>query len=307
MSLTVCEFVVYNEAHLFVKTYCLDSRVMVTFTRTEYKEAAAFIRTKTDRPIHVGFVLGSGVGALADLVEDPVTVSYQDIPHFPQSTVHGHRGELVIGQLFGVNAVVLRGRSHFYEGYSMQQITFPIRMMHELGVHTVVLTNAAGGVNPAYKTGDIMVINDHINFIGLAGNNPLIGPNDETLGARFPSMTQAYDQRLRQQVLQIAAEHAIPAHQGVYCAVSGPMFETPAEVRMVRVLGADAVGMSTVHETIVARHMNMKVLALSGITNEAVDAIDTDLQTTHEEVLDAALVIVPRMTTLIRGVAEILK
>src|SRR5690606_11580608 len=229
-------------------------------------------------------------------------IPYEDIPDWPRSTVHGHSGQLVFGLLEGRPVVVQQGRAHYYEGYTAQQVAFPIRVMKLLGVETVILTNAAGGLNPNYKVGDLMLINDHINFVGMAGNNPLMGPNDEAFGPRFIGMAQSYDRALRALARQVAAEAGITLHEGVYVCLAGPNFETPAEIRMLRTMGGDAVGMSTVHEVLVARHAGMRVMAYSGITNVAIDQIDTELEATHEEVLDAGKVLVPRLSTILRGV-----
>ncbi|MBE2182808.1 MAG: purine-nucleoside phosphorylase [Anaerolineae bacterium] len=272
------------------------------FKRADYLAAVEAIRSQTTFPAKVGVVLGSGLGGLADAVENAVSIPYSEIPGFPVSTVHGHAGELVIGTLEGSPVITQRGRAHFYEGYTPQQVVFPVRVMHYLGIETLILTNAAGGVNAGYKVADVMILNDHINFVGMMGNNPLMGPNDETLGSRFPGMSQTYDRDLRQYALRAAQENNVPYHEGVYMCLSGPTFETPAEIRMIRLLGGDAVGMSTVHEVIAARHAGMKVLAMSGITNECIDAIDTPLDTNHEEVLEAGKLLVPRMSAIIRGV-----
>lgn len=272
--------------------------------KSDYLRAVEQIRAKTNLQPTIGLVLGSGLGTLADTLEDRVVIPYAEIDGWPTSTVHGHSGNLVIGRLEGQIVAAQQGRAHFYEGYTMQQVTFPIRVMHYLGIHTVILTNAAGGIDPAYRVGDLMLIEDHINLPGMTGANPLMGPNDESLGPRFVGVAQAYDRSLRNLAKQIADEHQIPLHSGVYCAVSGPSFETPAEIRMMRVLGANAVGMSTVHEVIVARHTGMRVMACSGITNEAIDEVDTDLETNHEEVLEAGKVIVPRLTTILKGVLK---
>ncbi|MBW4435531.1 MAG: purine-nucleoside phosphorylase [Pleurocapsa minor GSE-CHR-MK-17-07R] len=269
--------------------------------QSPYEAAAAAIRTFTSQSVQVGLVLGSGLGGLADTVENAVSIPYSEIPGFPVSTVHGHRGELVIGQLEGCGVAVQRGRAHFYEGYTPQQVVFPIRVMKYLGAQTVILTNAAGGVNKQFRVGDIMIMNDHINFVGLAGHNPLVGPNDDSLGTRFPGMSQAYDRVLRAVARAAAVDAGVPFHEGAYCCVSGPMFESPAEIRMLRTIGADAVGMSTVHEAIAARHAGIRVLAMSGITNECIDQVDTTMDANHEEVLEAGVMIVPRMTALIRG------
>ncbi len=274
------------------------------FERADYLAAVEAIRSHTNFPAKVGVVLGSGLGGLADAVENAVSIPYSQIPKFPLSTVHGHAGELVIGTLEGSPVVVQRGRTHFYEGYTPQQVVFPVRVMRYLGVNTLILTNAAGGINTGYRVADVMILNDHINFVGMIGNNPLMGPNDDSLGTRFPGMSQTYDRDLRNHARQAAQENNVPFHEGVYLCLSGPTFETPAEIRMIRMLGADAVGMSTVHEVIAARHAGMKVLAMSGITNECIDAIDTPLDTNHEEVLEAGKLLVPRMSAIIRGVLK---
>ncbi len=274
----------------------------MAFTRVDYEKAAAVIRSRTDLPVQVGLVLGSGLNVLADVLEDRVEIPYKDIPGFPQSTVEGHAGELVLGRLEGVPVITQKGRAHLYEGYSAQQITFPIRVMQMLGVKTLILTNAAGGLNTSFRVGDVMLIVDHINFVGMGGNNPLMGPNDPTLGERFVGLAQTYDRHLRAQTVKVAEENAIRLQQGVYVCLSGPQFESPAEIRMLRMIGGDAVGMSTVHEVLVARHAGMRVLAFSGITNECIDAIDTTMETNHAEVLDASRILVPKLETILRGV-----
>ncbi len=276
----------------------------MTYSRVDYEQAVNVIRGETNLQPTIGLVLGSGLGVLADTLENRVAIPYEKIPNWPQSTVEGHHGQLVIGHFEGQVVVAQQGRAHFYEGYTMHQITFPIRVMHYLGIHTLILTNAAGGVDTSYQVGDLMLISDHINLPGLAGNNPLMGPNDASIGPRFVGMAQAYDSELRQIARQVAKENDIPLHQGVYAAVSGPAFETPAEIRMLRTMGANAVGMSTVHEVIVARHAGIRVMACSGITNQTIDAVDTDRETNHEEVLEAGKVIVPRLTTILRGVVQ---
>lgn len=275
-----------------------------SYTRDDYQSAVDVIQARISTAPTIGLVLGSGLGTLADTLADRVVIPYSDLPHFPQSTVHGHSGNLVIGILEGHTVVAQQGRVHFYEGYTMQQVTFPIRVMTLLGIETIILTNAAGGINPAYQVGDLMLLNDHINFLGMAGQHPLIGKNDDTLGPRFLGMSQTYDRHLRANARAIAGEHDIPLHEGVYTSLAGPTFETPAEVRMLRTLGTDAVGMSTVHEVIVARHAGLRVLACSGITNVAIDEIDSDADANHEEVLEAGQVIVPRLTTVLRGVLQ---
>lgn len=279
---------------------------VTVYTHGDFERAVNAIRERTTQPVKVGMVLGSGLGGLADFVENPVAIAYGDIPGFPVSTVHGHSGQLVIGTLEGCPVVCQRGRAHFYEGYTPQQITFPIRVMKFLGVETVILTNAAGGITRGYQVGDVMILNDHINLIGMAGNNPLVGPNDETMGERFVGMTHTYDHELRQIAYQAGQTAGVPVHEGAYAVVSGPSFETPAEIRYLRTIGADAVGMSTVHEVLVARHMGMRVLAMSGITNVCVDDINSHDEANHEEVLEAGKVLVPRMTTLLRSVLQAL-
>ncbi|MEL7435103.1 MAG: purine-nucleoside phosphorylase [Chloroflexota bacterium] len=278
--------------------------MQTTYTQQDYETAITAIREHTTQQPEVGLVLGSGLGTLANEIESATVIPYSDIPGWPQSTVHGHSGNLVIGTLEGVSVVAQQGRAHFYEGYTMQQVTFPIRVMHFLGVKTLILTNAAGGVDPSFNVGDVMLINDHINLPGLAGNNPLMGRNDDSIGPRFVGLAQAYDRSLREKAREIAIQQDIPMHEGVYTAVSGPAFETPAEIRMLRTIGANAVGMSTVHEVLVARHAGMRVMACSGITNVAIDAVDTERETNHEEVLEAGKVIVPRLTTILKGVLK---
>jgi len=278
----------------------------MNYTHADYVKAVAVIRERTSLQPVVGLVLGSGLGGLADTLEDRVAIPYHDIPGWPQSTVVGHSGQLVIGHLEGKVVVAQQGRAHFYEGYSLQQVTFPMRVMHFMGVKNVILTNAAGGVNKSYKTGDLMLLNDHINFVGMVGNNPLVGPNDDSIGPRFLGMVHTYDAKLRAAAKQVAAAEGINLHEGVYACLSGPNFETPAEIRMLRTIGADAVGMSTVHEALVARHGRMRVLAFSGITNRAIDTVDSDAETSHEEVLEAGTILVPKLTTLLRGVLRAL-
>ena len=272
------------------------------YSRKDFQAAADLIRARSQLQPGIGLVLGSGMGALADTLGNRVVLPYAEIPGFAQSTVHGHQGNLVIGELEGQVVAAQQGRAHFYEGYSMQQVAFPIRVMKELGVHTLILTNAAGGLNPSYQVGDLMLLEDHINLPGMVGHNPLMGPNDDSLGERFVGLAQAYDRELRALALATASEQGIPLHSGVYVSLSGPAFETPAEIRMLRMLGADTVGMSTVHEVLVARHAGLRVMACSGVTNSAIDAIDSDLETNHLEVLEAADIIVPRLTAILKGV-----
>jgi len=274
----------------------------MSYTKQDYENAAAHIRERSGKQPAIGLVLGSGLGALADTLEDQVAISYDALPGWPKSTVVGHSGQLVVGILEGKVVVAQQGRAHFYEGYTQQQVTFPIRVMHLLGIGTLILTNAAGGLNKSFKAGDIMVINDHINLVGLVGHNPLRGPNDDSIGPRFPGMVHTYDRELRQLAHQVADENGILLHEGVYTCISGPTFETPAEIRMLRMIGGDTVGMSTAHEVIVARHAGIRVLAFSSITNVAIDNVDIQAETNHEEVLEAGKTIVPKLTTLLKGV-----
>ncbi len=270
------------------------------FTRVQFEEAAQAIRSQTRQAPTVGLVLGSGLGSLADAVEDADVIPAPSIPHWPPSTVEGHAGRLVVGRLEGQRVLVQQGRAHYYEGHSMQQVTLPIRAMHLLGIKTLVVTNAAGAINPDFRPGDLMLITDHINFMGMAGVSPLRGPNDHSFGPRFPDMSQAYDRELRALALRAAEEAAVQLHQGVYVCLGGPSFETPADLRFLRAVGADAVGMSTVAEVTVARHGGLRVLGLSGISNKA--NLDGTTATTHEEVLAAGRLIVPRLTAVLRGV-----
>lgn len=274
------------------------------YTRADYEQAAAVIRERTDRRPVVGLVLGSGLGQLAETIDNPVVMPYADIPGFPVSTVQGHSGQLLLGELEGRSVVVQQGRAHFYEGYDQQKVTFPIRVMQALGVSTLILTNAAGGLNASYAVGDLMLLNDHINLAGMVGNNPLMGPNDESLGPRFLGMAQTYDQALRGLARAAASAAEVTLHEGVYVYLSGPTFETPAECRMLRMMGADAVGMSTVPEVLAARHGGLRVLAFSGITNQAIMSIDAGLEANHEEVLEAGKLIAPRLTQVLRGVLQ---
>ena len=274
------------------------------YQRGDFEQAAEVIRARTALKPTIGLVLGSGLGGLADTLVNRTVVPYGDIPGWPQSTVQGHQGNLVIGELAGQVVAAQQGRAHYYEGYTLQEVTFPIRVMKELGIDTVILTNAAGGINPAYQVGDLMLLEDHINLPGMVGANPLMGPNDDELGERFLGVAQTYDRRLRKRALEVARDNGIPLHSGVYFGLSGPSFETPAEIRMIRTLGGDTVGMSTVHEVLVARHGGMRVMACSGVTNVAIDAVDSEFETNHLEVLEAAEIIVPRLTTILKGVLK---
>ncbi|MCY7856696.1 purine-nucleoside phosphorylase [Bacillus sonorensis] len=243
--------------------------------------AARYIKSKAKHKPSIGLILGSGLGVLADEIEEAVKIKYEEIPDFPVSTVEGHAGQLVIGTLGNIQVVAMQGRFHFYEGYSLDKVTFPVRVMKELGVDTLIVTNAAGGVNESFRPGDLMIISDHINYMGT---NPLIGPNDAALGVRFPDMSAAYDKDLRRLAKQTAEELNISVQEGVYTAVSGPSYETPAEVRFLRTIGSDAVGMSTVPEVIVARHSGLRVLGVSCISNAAAGILDQPLS--HDEVME---------------------
>jgi purine-nucleoside phosphorylase len=264
-------------------------------------EAAAAVRSRWGGKPTIGVVLGTGLGALAQDIQAATTIPYSDLPHFPQSTVQGHAGELVCGQLNGRAVVAMSGRFHAYEGYSLQRITFPIRVMKALGCGVVILSNAAGGLNPQFRTGDLMLIEDHIN---LMGDNPLIGPNDERLGVRFPDMSEPYDHGLLDVARRLALDEKLPLQQGVYVAVSGPNLETRAEYRFLRTIGADAVGMSTVPETIVARHSQMKVLGFSIITDMCLpDALEP---ATHAAILAVANEAEGKLRRLVRRIVEAL-
>lgn len=267
-----------------------------------YDFAAAAIRQRVDRPVRAAIILGSGLGSLADAIDDAQSVAYHEIPGFALPTVPGHSGRLVFGTLEGVPVVAQQGRMHFYEGYTPEQVTFPTRVMRRLGAEILIVTNAAGGINRAFDAGDIMLITDHINFVGLAGHNPLIGRNNDSFGERFISTTHAYDRDLAKRARQAAQLGGIGLREGVYAGVAGPFFESPAEIRMLRTLGADTVGMSTVHEVLIAVHAGMRVLAFSAVTNVCVDSLDSDQAPNHEEVLEAGKSINPRLSALIRGV-----
>ncbi|XP_033839095.1 purine nucleoside phosphorylase 5a [Periophthalmus magnuspinnatus] len=257
------------------------------YSYDDCKGTADWLLAQTDVRPTIGIVCGSGLGGLADMLKDQVAFNYKDIPNFPQSTVHGHAGRLVFGTLKGRPCVCMQGRFHLYEGYSAQKITLPMRIFKLLGVETVILTNAAGGLNEDFKVGDVMIIKDHINIPGFTGLNPLVGPNDDKFGVRFPCMSDAYDRELRQLAMDVAQELGYEdfMKEGVYCILGGPSFETIAECRMLYRLGADAVGMSTAPEVIVARHCGMRVFALSLITNQAVMDYDSEEKANHEEVL----------------------
>ena len=274
---------------------------MTTFvTLQEIDQAADAVRARTSHQPRVGFILGSGLNDLANSVEKADSVAFADLPNWPRSTVHGHAGRLVIGELEGQSVMVMQGRVHFYEGYSMSQITLPVRVMKRLGLEMLFVTNAAGGVNPEFVPGDVMLITDNLNMVGMSGANPLMGPNIDELGPRFPDMSRAYDEELMRLARTAAQENNITLREGVYCALSGPSFESPADLRFLRMVGTDAVGMSTVPEVIVARHAGLRVLGLSGISNKA--NLDGSAVTTHEEVIEAGKVITPKIEKIVRGV-----
>jgi purine-nucleoside phosphorylase len=264
-------------------------------------EATAAVQSRSKLKPDVGVILGSGLGDLAVEVQDATAIPYEEIPHFLRSTVLGHAGRLLIGKLESVPVVVMQGRFHFYEGYTMQALTLPVRVMRMLGAHTLIVTNAAGGINTAYRPGDFMLIRDHINFLGLTGLNPLIGPNDERLGERFPALAKAYDAELRALARTVAAKWPeLTLHEGVYAQVAGPSYETGAELKFLHTAGADAVGMSTAPEVVVARHMGMCVLGISLITNTATG--DDTEEVNHAEVLTAADAARPKFAALVRGI-----
>ncbi len=269
-------------------------------TLQEIDEVVEAIRARTSYQPKTAIILGSGLNGLAESVKEADRIPFGELPHFPVSTVQGHTGRLVIGELEGQVVFVMQGRIHFYEGYSMAQVTLPIRVMQRLGIQTLIVTNAAGGVHPDFKPGEVMLITDNLNLMGMAGANPLFGPNLDEFGPRFPDMSQAYDHSLCDLARRAAKENNITLREGVYAGLSGPSFESPADLRFLRIIGADAVGMSTVSEVIVARHGGMRVLGFSGISNKA--NLDGSTVTTHEEVIEAGKVITPQIETILRGV-----
>jgi purine-nucleoside phosphorylase len=277
--------------------------------REAVQRAAQAIRNRAGITPRVAIIAGSGLGPLADDVTSPQRIAYENIPGFPQSTVVGHTGEMVLGDLAGQPALVMRGRFHFYEGYSPALVTLPVRVIHALGAEVLIVTNAAGGIHPEFTPGDIMLIHDHLFLPGMAGWHPLRGPNDPERGPRFPSMLGAYDPTLRALARRIGSEQDLALREGVYAMVAGPSFESPAEVRFLRAAGADAVGMSTAPEVVVARHAGLRVLGISLITNVAVvdsDAAPMTGDAGHEEVLETAKAAVPRLTRLVRGIVAAL-
>jgi purine-nucleoside phosphorylase len=271
----------------------------MTDLRKRIDDAAGSLRSKTRMQPAIGIILGTGLGGLAKEIAPEVVIDYADIPHFPISTVESHHGKLIFGTLAGKNVVAMQGRFHFYEGYSMQQVTFPVRVMKFLGVDTLLISNAAGGMNPQFRRGTIMIITDHIN---LLGDNPLIGANDETLGPRFPDMSEPYSRTLIDMAEQVALDLKIRTERGVFVAVPGPNLETRAEYRFLRLIGADAVGMSTIPENIVANHMGVRVLGFSIITDEC---FPDSLQPANvEEIIAVAAKTEPKLTAIMKGVVE---
>jgi len=275
--------------------------------KTKYKiedmdKIADEIRSRISTQPKIGMILGSGLGLLSESIEDPTIIPYHDLPGWTLSTVEGHAGELIIGSLEGQDVLVMNGRIHFYEGYEMSQVTLPIRVMLRLGIEIVLVTNAAGGVNQDFVPGNPMLITDHLNLLGMAGVNPLRGPNLEEFGTRFPDMSQAYDKELQDLARSVAKEQGITLYEGIYVCLAGPTFETPADLRFLLGAGVDAVGMSTVPEVIVANHGGQRVLGLSGITNSS--KLYGEAETTHAEVIETGKVLAPKMMNLIRGVLK---
>lgn len=261
---------------------------------------AQSIQSKIKSQPHIGLILGTGLGGLAKAIQNATIIPYRELPDWPVSTVMGHTGQLVIGELEGQPVLAMQGRVHYYEGYTMQQVTLPVRVMQRLGIKIMIVTNAAGAIQPDFVPGDVMLITDNLNLAGMSGLNPLIGPNLDEFGPRFPDMSQAYDRKLCDLARKAAREGNLLLREGVYAGLSGPSFESPADLRFLRMAGADAVGMSTISEVIVARHGGTRVLGFSGISNKA--NLDGNAITSHEEVLNAGRLIVPKLEMLIRGV-----
>ncbi len=265
----------------------------------EIKQAVTYIKKKSDLKPVIGLVLGSGLGVMADEIKETDIITYEEIPKFPISTVDGHPGNLVLGKLEEKTVIAMQGRFHYYEGYSMEEVTFPIRVMKLMGINILILTNAAGGINCNFSPGDFMLITDHLN---LTGSNPLIGKNDDRLGPRFPDLTEAYSRRLISLTEEEAKKNNLMIRKGVYAALSGPTYETPAEIRYLASIGADAVGMSTVPETIVARHMGIEVLGISCITNMAAGILPVPLS--HQDVIDTAEKVRPDFIKLLQSIIK---
>jgi purine-nucleoside phosphorylase len=271
-------------------------------TLEQIDETTSVVRSQIKEQPRVGLILGSGLGSLATFIEGPTFIPFSQLPSWPISTVFGHSGRLVIGRLENQPVIVMQGRAHYYEGYSLAQISLPVRVMQRLGIEILVVTNAAGGVNPEFHPGELMLITDHLNLMGMAGLSPLRGPNLEEFGPRFPDMSIAYDRELRKIAHEVAKSNKLLLREGVYACLAGPSFESPADLRFLRTAGADAVGMSTVPEVIAARHAGTRVIGVSGISNKA--NLDGSTVTTHEEVLEAGKKIVPQLLTLVRGVLK---
>jgi purine-nucleoside phosphorylase len=271
--------------------------------RQAIAQAAAYVHELSGQQPRVGIILGSGLADLVGSVDEAMSVPYSRIPHFVPSTVEGHKGELVIGKLGAQSVAVMNGRLHYYEGYTPQQVTFPVRVLRELGCTTLIVTNAAGGLNPDFQIGDLMLITDHINIPGLAGLNPLVGPNDAGLGPRFPDLHDAYSRELRGLVAKVAASLGLTLREGVYVMLGGPSFETPAEVRFLRAMGGDAVGMSTAAEVVVARHAGLRVLGISMISNVLSPELEAP-PVAHDEVLAAGAIAMRHLAPLIRAIVE---
>lgn len=272
------------------------------FDKQTIEKSATYLKQKFAKTPEIGLILGSGLGVLADEIENSTKIPYNEIPEFPVSTVEGHAGQLVFGTLQGKTVVAMQGRFHFYEGYSLEKVTFPVRVMKELGVSTLIVTNAAGGVNESFQPGDLMIITDHINNMGT---NPLIGPNDTQLGVRFPDMSEAYCKNLRKLAKDLSFKLNLSVKEGVYVGNTGPTYETPAEIRMLRTLGGDAVGMSTVPEVIVARHSGLKVLGISCISNMAAGILDQPL--THDEVMETTEMVKSNFLSFVKEIIKNMK
>jgi purine-nucleoside phosphorylase len=267
-------------------------------TFEDFEHAAATIRKRMPVVPTLAIILGSGMGSIADSIDSPAAIPYTDIPGWPESTVEGHAGRLVTGMLAGRNVAVLQGRAHYYEGYTIDRVTFSIRVLQRLGIKDLIVTNAAGGINADLAPGDLMLITDHLNLLGMGGTNPLRGPNDDRLGPRFPDLSHAYDHGLRDLARKAAAESGLALREGVYACLAGPSFETPADLRFLRLIGADAVGMSTVPEVIAARHGGMRVLGISVISNRA--SVDGSSVASHADVLVATGRAVPNLNRLLK-------
>ncbi len=274
----------------------------MTISMQALQEAADYIMAQTPLRPRIAFTLGSGMGPLADELQNVTIIPYADIPHFARSTVQGHAGQLVIGELQGHTVLAMQGRYHFYEGHDMQAVTLPVRVMKLLGVEIFIVTNAAGGLNQTFSVGDLMLITDHINFTGMAGHHPLIGANLDAFGPRFPDMSTPYDLELQAMARRAAQQAGFTLQEGVYVSLAGPSFETPAEIRFLQIVGGDAVGMSTAPEVVVARHSGIRVLGISGISNVAITDTTSDRETTHEEVLEASHIMAGKLIQLVKGV-----